>query len=333
MKRFVMAVCVCLAALTLVSSAFAVELWDFHLRGADEGLANGALPPPGLYFINDFAWTGNWSKYTNGGQSIPGAKLNAFVDLPVLLWNPGICPILGATYACAIAEPFDETTLRLSPPASPASLTGTQWGTYNTVLVPFILSWDIPCNLHVAASFAIGLNDGTTSPGDSLAAGTHIYGQQLIAKDGLNAYAWSSNNSYQFTPTLGISWLYAGWNISAEFGYTFYTRDNDCQIQNGDEMFGDYTATYTCGRWTFGVGAETQYQTFDDKGFNGLYYAKIPDSCAVNAAAGPIIGYNFGPCSLLFLYNFAITTKNDVGGDFAVLRLVIPLGNPCDWYR
>jgi len=31
----------------------ATELWDPHLRGVNEGLAAGALPPQGLYFIND----------------------------------------------------------------------------------------------------------------------------------------------------------------------------------------------------------------------------------------------------------------------------------------
>ncbi len=354
MKKVFLAIFVCLVTLTMVSSAFAVELWDWHLRGADEGLAAGALPPPGLYFINDFYWTGSWKQYTNGGevQAPPvGAtvKISGYVDVPILLWNPGICPILGATYAAAIAQPFDNATVRVIG----TDLSGSQWGTYNTVIIPFILSWEIPCDLHVAASFAVGLNDGTTSPGDSLAADPnspfyHIYGNEggfgqgpgrLLNKDGA-IYAYSSSNNYSFTPTLGISWLYAGWNISAEFQYTFWTKDNDCEIQNGDELAMDYTATYTCGKWTFGLGAEGEKQLYNDKGFYfptaaslTPVYGKINNTCAVNWTAGPIIGYNFGPCSLLFTYNFAIETKNDVGGDWAMLRLVVPLGNPCDWYK
>ncbi|MGC8492174.1 MAG: SphA family protein [Syntrophobacteraceae bacterium] len=347
MKKIIVALCICLMAFTMVTVASAEELWDWHLRGADEGLAAGALPPPGLYFINDFYWTGNWKQYSNAGHAEPNIKLNGYVDIPILLWNPGICPILGATYAAAIAQPFDQSELRIA-----GGPNGNQWGAYNTVLIPFILSWEIPCNLHVAASFAIGLNDGTTSPSDSLAADPsspfyHVYGNEngngqgpgrLLNKDG-GIYAYSSSDAYTFTPTLGISWLYAGWNISAEFQYTFWTKDSDCEIQNGDQLAMDYTATYTCGKWTFGLGAEGEQQVNNDKGFylntlTGNYvYGKVNNTMASNWTAGPIIGYNFGPCSMLFTYNFALSTKNDVGGDWAMLRLVVPLGNPYDWYK
>ncbi|MDR3568571.1 MAG: transporter [Syntrophobacteraceae bacterium] len=340
MKKFFMAVCVCLAIFTMVGSAFAEELWDWHLRGADEGLAYGALPPAGLYFINDFYWLGNWNGHDNGGHTT-GAKINGYVDVPILLWNPGLCPILGATYSAAIAQPFDSSILRVPATGGFDSATGSQWGTYNTILVPFILSWEIPCNLHVAASMQIGLNDGTTSPGDSLASITKHPGDLLASKNfsptSGNLYAWSASNNYSFSPTIGISWLYEGWNIGAEFMYTFWTKDSDCQYQNGDQLYADYTLTYTCGKWTFGLGAEGTNQLYNDKGNfftpSGYVYGKLLDTCNVNYTAGPIVGYNFGPCSLLFTYNFQLTTKNDVGGDWAMLRLVVPLGNPCDWYK
>ncbi len=351
MKKFLMAVCVCMMVFTMVGSAFAEELWDWHLRGADEGLAYGALPPAGMYFINDFYWTGNWNQYGYNAlandQRANGNKISGYVDVPILLWNPGICPILGATYSCAIAQPFDEATLRAG--SSGLGYSGTQWGTYNTILVPFILSWEIPCNLHVAASMQIGLNDGTTSPDNSAAATPgspfyHLYGGQVLASNATaanlkNVYAWSSSDAYSFSPSVGISWLYEGWNLSAEFMYTFWTKDSDCDIQNGDEAYQEYTVTYTCGKWTFGLGAEGTNQTYSDKGNlptgpgGALVYQKIPGSMSCNWTAGPILGYNFGPCSLLFTYNFALTTGNDVGGDWAMMRLVVPLGNPCDWYK
>ncbi len=349
MKKFFVAVCVCLAVLMAVSAASAEELWDWHLRGADEGLAAGALPPAGLYFINDFFWTGNWKSYDNAGNTNGLAKLDSFVDVPILLWNPGMCPILGATYACAIAQPFDYATLRADV-SGPLSATGSQWGAYNTILVPFILSWEIPCNFHVSAAFDIGMNDGTTSPGNSAASQNNLeqgvygpsakyYDNKLFSRNFNNVYAWSSSDAYTFTPVLGISWLYAGWNISAEFQYTFWTKDNDCDIQNGNELAMDYTLTYTMDKWTFGLGAEGQQQTNDDKGIyysdalGAPVYGNIQNSCAVNWTAGPIVGYNFGPCSLLLTYNFALVTKNDVGGDFAMMRLVVPLGDPCEWYK
>ena len=52
MKKFILAMCVVVAVVMMVTPVSANELWDPHLRGVDEGLAAGALPPPGFYFIN-----------------------------------------------------------------------------------------------------------------------------------------------------------------------------------------------------------------------------------------------------------------------------------------
>lgn len=348
MKKILLAMCVCLAVLTLVSSAYANELWDFHLRGADEGLAPGILPPPGLYFINNSYWATSYHNYDQNGNWIPGVKSQGYVDIPILLWTPG-CQFLGASYGAAIAQPFDQVSLRLSPPAAPATFMGNQWGAYNTVVEPIILSWRIPCNLFVSGSFTIGLNDGTTSPGDSAAAqpGNPLYHLQqgvAFSKDLKDVYAWSSNDCYTFTPMLGISWLYHGWNLSAEFAYTFYTKDTDTEYQTGDQFWADYTLTYTCGRWTFGVGAEQQNQLYNDK-FNSLIYNSAgipigetgyrsqPGTMAINYGIGPIIGYNFGPCSIMMVYNFPVGVKSDTGGEWLDLRLVIPLGNPANWWK
>ncbi len=344
MKRIVMAICVCLTVLTLVGSAFAAELWDWHLRGADEGVAAGALPPPGAYFVNDFYWAPSWKLYGNDGHlnlnvAGPGteAKLAAFVDIPVLVWVPGL-NILGASYGAAIAQPFDFASLRVVNANTGSTLaSGQQWGAYNTVFDPIILSWDIPYNFHVSAAFQVGFNDGTSSVGESKASATQLYSDKLLSKSGTNAYAWSSNNAYTFTPVIGLSWLYNGWNVSAEFMYTFWTKDNSADIQNGDQFGADYTVTYSWNRWIFGLGAAQENQVYNDKGnvalqSGALSYGKILNSENVNYSMGPIIGYNFGPCSLMFTYNFALKTKNDVGGDWAMLRLVVPLGNPSSWY-
>lgn len=270
----------------------------------------------------------------------PTTKLGSYVDVPILVWSTG-CKFLGADYGMAIAQPFDWTNLRAAAGPSgigtgTAWLAGTQWGTYNTVLVPFILSWKW-CDFRIKAAMDFGLNDGTTSPGDSAsslspkAAGFIPPGLgTFVSKHDGNIYAWSSNDNWQFTPNLGISWLHAGWNFSADFFYTWYTKDTDTNYQNGDEFAADYTITYTCGKWTFGLGAEQQNQVQKDKFDDGSRagYRSINGTQAQNYTMGPIVGYNFGPCSLMFTYNFALSTTDDVGGDWWNLRLVVPLGNP-----
>jgi hypothetical protein len=361
MKKYLLVLCLSMAALMMVTPAYSEELWDFHLRGVDEGLAAGALPPPGFYFINDlwmsnFTWHGVWDTPTHfsAGEAASNIKLtSSVVDVPILIWVPG-CKIFGADYGAAIAQPFDTTNLRVntsntSGPVPQDWLSGAQWGTYNTIVIPFLLSWKL-CDFRVKAAMQFGMNDGWNSPGNSQAAwsanplgfyhlhpaeanapgNTAYFPSSVLGKDG-NVYAWSANDSWQFTPNIGISWLHAGWNVSADLFYTWYTKDSDTDYQNGDEFSGDYTITYTCGKWTFGLGAETQVQVNSDKfdAGDGTGYHSQPNTKNANYTMGPIIGYNFGPCSLMGTYNFPLATENDFGGPWWNIRLVVPLGNPC----
>ena len=98
MKKFIMVLCVVAAAMMLVAPAYAVELWDEHLRGLDEGLAAGALPPPGVYFVNDLhvAVSDHLYGVVNNGLGIDAAsgkrdtnwKLFAYVDIPSPVVGP-----------------------------------------------------------------------------------------------------------------------------------------------------------------------------------------------------------------------------------------------------
>jgi len=344
MKKFLMVLCLSLVAVMMVTPASAEELWDYHLRGVDEGLAAGALPPAGFYFINDMYFAPSFKLYgaydtVNGvpvyksSEANSNIKLAGFIDVPILVWSSG-CKFLGADYGAAIAQPIAFTSLRAIDESTGLAANGNQWGAYNTIIIPAILSWKL-CDFRVKGAMQFGLNDGTSSPGDSLAADPtsslyHLPGAgKLAGKDG-HIYPWSSNDNYQFTPNLGLSWLHAGWNISADFFYTWYTKDSDTQYQNGDQFSADYTISYTCGKWTFGLGAEQQNQVQNDQfdAGDGFGYRSQPNTKNSNYTMGPLVGYNFGPCSLMFMYNFALETNNDLGGDWFNLRLVVPLGNP-----
>ncbi|MGA2225025.1 MAG: transporter [Syntrophobacteraceae bacterium] len=316
MKKLLLASVLCLAAVMMITPAYATETWDPHLHGVDEGLAAGALPPPGVYFINDSYFAPVAPIMGADGHQVPGLKLFAYVDVPILLWVPG-CKFLGADYGVAIAEPFDYVNVMLAHPAftgagvlTVANTSGSQWGTFNTIFLPYILSWKLPCDFRVKTALAIGFNDGTSAKTDSFEA------QNVLV-------APSSNGYYSFTPEVGISWLHAGWNLSAEFFYTFGLTNSDFEggYQSGNQFAADYTATYTCGKWTFGAGAAQEQQLFNDT--NGL--GTVGNSMARLWTAGPIVGYNFGPCSLMFTANFQISGTNDPVGAFYNVRLVVPL--------
>jgi len=311
MKKLILALFVCLAAVMVITPAYATETWDPHLHGVDEGLAAGALPPPGVYFINDSYFAPSAPIQGPNGKEVVGEKLFAYVDVPILLWVPG-CRFLGADYGVAIAEPFDYVNL-MTHPGGPGTFQvgGSQWGTFNTIILPYILSWKLPCDFRVKTALAIGIADATSSKSDSWIA------------EQTEPTAPSGNGYWSFTPEVGISWLHAGWNLSAEFFYTFGLKNDSFQggYQSGNQFAADYTLTYTCGKWTFGAGAAQEQQVFNDSNALGT----IGDSMARLWTAGPIIGYNFGPCSLMLTVNFPLSGTNDPVGEFYNVRLVIPL--------
>jgi hypothetical protein len=294
---------VALAATLILSAshAFAEELWNPHLRGTDEGLAAGALPPQGVYFINDLYFV-TW-KTLNGNGDATGNKLNAFIDIPIALWNPGI-KVLGADYAVAIAQPFDYTSV--SGPAFNSTEPGNgHTGTFNTVVMPGLLSWALPYDFHVKTGLAVYVDDASSSaaypaPAKGVGAG---------------------NSFWTLEPKLGISWLHDGWNLSADMMYDYNFDDTTTHYNSGNMFDVDYTATKTFGKWTAGVGAYQQNQLERDQ-INGVSTAGTTREAY---GIGPIAGYNFGPVDLQATYNYGVITHHDFGGDFFNIRLVAPL--------
>ena len=115
MKKLLLTMCVCMAVVMVVAPAYAEELWDWHLRGVDEGLAAGALPPQGFYFVNDSYFAPSFKVHADNGSTISTEKLAGYVDVPILLWATGL-KFLCADYAVAVAQPFDYTNLRTPEP-------------------------------------------------------------------------------------------------------------------------------------------------------------------------------------------------------------------------
>ncbi|MTJ81044.1 MAG: transporter [Telmatospirillum sp.] len=289
--------------------AFAEELWDPHLRGVDEGLAAGALPPPGVYFVNNSYFLPDG--YVGDSKST-STKLQAYVNVPILLWTTGV-RILGADFGVAIAQPFDYTNLNVGHVE-----VGNHWGTYNTVLMPAILSWKLPYDLHVKTQFAVYVDNGSSS---------------ASTKNSPSAGVGAAMANWTFEPGLGISWLHDGWNVSAQMLYETNTADNNSskafnggKYQSGDQLAFDYTITKTIGKWVVGVGAyENNQLQRDNLCVSATNCGGQPGTATLSFAVGPIVGYNFGPIELMAIFNHQTVNHNDVGGDTFNLRTVIPL--------
>jgi hypothetical protein len=293
-----------MAGIVLAASRVsAEELWDPYLRGVNEGLAAGALPPPGVYGVLDNYWM-SYTLHDSGGAKVPGTDLSVLIEVPIVLWVPGI-KILGADYAAAIAQPFDYTS---SPGLSNTTGAGN-WGTFNTILIPGQLSWTLGA-FHVKAGFEVYLPDASSTMVDLL------HGR--LSNGGMP----SGNGYATVQPDLGISWLNGGWNLSADLHLAIpVTADTatNYTYRSGNEFAADYTAVKTIGLWTLGLGAHQENQLKADT-LNGR---TVTHSIASNFGAGPMLGYQFSGIGVLAGWNRNFRARNDVAGDFVNVRFVV----------
>ena len=250
-------------------------------------------------------------------NSVAGTNLSALVEVPIVVWVPGI-KLLGADFWAAIAQPFDYTSFG---PTNTGVGSGN-WGTYNTVLFPAFLNWSFG-EFHVGTGLRIGIADATTSYAD-------IINGQWSHKSGLP----SGNGYWTVQPDIAATWLHDGWNLSFWGHFPIpvsSTTATEYSYHSGVEYEGDYTIAKTIGKWTFGVGAYqiNQFNSDSCSGYNcPNYYGANPSNDVHKIAArfgvGPIVSYQFNGIAVDVIVNQSVYTRNDVGGLFANVRFVVP---------
>jgi hypothetical protein len=277
-----------LAALAIggaASSALAEETGTFQnrLNGATEGLPLGALPPPGLYTGLETAYLGMLG---NGGASQGNAAGGAHLYLPAiaqavpLLYVPG-WNFLGATYGMSAVQAFYTFISCGAAPCSAggaAPIAGGGFVYTNTLWNPITLSWNLGGGWFVSAAFNF------TGPDGSRGTGTP------------NPDYWT------FEPAVAISYLSNNWVLSANFFYDINTASAGvcCAaaagtgITGGNALYGDLTAVYKIGKWEIGPVGYFEVQTTADTG------PGCPALCGLyqTAAAGALVGYDFGPVDI-----------------------------------
>ena len=295
-----------LAAVLVSAQASAEENWTPHLPGVTEGLAAGALPPPGFYFLNT-TMLAPFSLYDKNGNG-NGVKADIFVDVPMVLWNPGI-KVLGADYAVGLAQPITHVS------TSGGGMDESSWGLFETILMPAKLAWQLPSDFHIAAGLAVYVPDGTAQK------------TVISYRDGDYKGVPNSINYWALEPSLGISLLHDGWNVSANINYDINFKNQDSGYTSGNALVVDYTLTKTIGAWTVGVGGYSVNQLEDDESDVATIQANI-DAADGNRqtkyAAGPIVGYDFGKAALTAYYNHGFGAKNVLSDNTLWTRLMVP---------
>jgi len=290
------------------SKSFAVEGSDFtnYLRGATQGLPLGGLPPPGLYGGFGLNATGLGGNAGKGNQTIPGAvTAPAFGYGFNLLYVPG-WTFLGANYAASVVQGFYLATAESSknPPFATSSVNAQL---ANTNFTPIDLSWNLGHGWFTSLALTIVAPDGSQWP-------------STFASVDLNPDYWT------FAPGWALSYFDASWMLSANFRYDINTASKGVTMAapflggagngfiSGNELFGDLTALYKMGKWSFGPVGYFEAQTTADKPGKGV--ACTPGICGYQSqvAVGALVGYDFGPVAVQAWFDQTVECANAVCG-------------------
>jgi hypothetical protein len=288
--------------------SFAVEPGDFtnYLRGASQGLALGALPPPGLYGGVAFDVTGAGASPGKGNQSTAFASNPAPGFGQSLLWVPG-WTIFGGTYAFNIVqgEYYGMSLSSINPPFAASAINGPELA--NTTINPFTLSWTLGHNWFTA----IGIN---------IIAPIGSQWRSTVSDLNLNPDYWT------FAPAWAISYIDPNWFLSANFRYDINTASRGVTMGapflgnaangfvSGNELFGDFTGLYRVGKWQFGPVGYFEAQTTADKPGGGV--PCTPAICGYQSqiALGALVGYDFGPVALQAWFDDTVECQNAICG-------------------
>jgi len=317
-------VCTTLAVLAgsiLSEQSAAREPGNFgqYQRGVTMGDPAAAAPPPGLYFENTTLLA---PQITGNGQSA-GFKVDAMLDIPVLIWSTG-WSFLGASVMAYVAQPvFNLTSWNTSGPPYSSTFYPT---VHNTWVTPVSLSWNLGKGWFASAGFAFYAPDGSS-------------------------YDKTANPDYwTFEPHAAVSYLADGWNLTASFAYDVNTASAGhvgafagtpaaafgIGYRSGDQAFLDITATKKFGNWEIGPVAYLEAQTTSDRPGGGASCAQMAAATgaicgrATDLAIGGLIGYDFGRIALKLILTESVYTKDEFGGFAMWTKVSFPLFAPED---
>jgi hypothetical protein len=292
-----------------VSKSFATEPGDFtnYLRGATQGLPLGALPPPGLYGgfgLNATGLTGGAGK---GDQAIAGPSVAPAFGYGInFLYVPG-WTFLGASYGMAVVQGFYQAELA-TPATPPFSAESISPEFANTNFTPIDLSWALGHGWFVAAALTIVAPDGSRWPSNA-----------AFGAVDLNPDYWT------FAPGLAVSYLDANWLLSANFRYDINSASQGTTMSpflpagaangyvSGNLLFGELTALYKLGKWSFGPVGYFVAQTTADHPGGGIPCTPVICGNQSQIDVGFLIGYDFGPVAVQVWADNTVECANCIG--------------------
>ncbi len=291
-----------------VPYAVATEGGGSMYPGGNEDFMAGALPPPGLYYINYFNYTNYDSFRDNSGDKVDDfhaqAVVNAFRFVYVSKKK-----LLGADVIGHAVVPFVNIHGTLEFPGGPR-LTGTKTGLGDVTINPFSLAWHWK-NFHCVAGVDFNLPTGSYSKDDFVNPGRHYW---------------------NFEPLFGFTYLSdRGLEASAKIMYNFNTVNSATHYTSGQELGVDYLLGLHCGPWAYGINGYYYLQTTDDKYRGHKVKNYFPNwqgdgrdgyGKGRQLSIGPAIQYNYKNMFFNVKYQWDTNVKNKPEGSHLWLKFM-----------
>ncbi len=274
------------AAIGLAALSLPAHAYEFGSPGVEQkpgivlGGSSAGTPPPGIYMFEQFFTY--QAKITGPGRP-PGdlvpVRLNS--ESTGILFVPG-WTFLGAAYDAVIVQPV--SSLGVGPPVN-----SNYFGLHNTLIIPAELSWKLgDTGLFVKSGLGMYAPDGSISGPAGLSGAGHPW--------------WT------FVPSLTVSYLKEGWNVTSSFYLEMNTKNTVTDYQSGDIFHAEFAATKRLGKWTVGPVGYYYGQISDDH--SSAFYRNAINVDRYNVwAVGGLAGYDFGPVAV------NVWALNDVHAD------------------
>ena len=269
------------------------------------GLAYGANPPPGVYFIN-FGYGGE-SRISGKGTAfgLDGFKTRSFHETGAFIWSTP-WQVLGASWTmvwvggvvhASLVDPNDRVTAHITELINPG-------------FSPMSLSWNLGSGLFAKAGIFVWAPIGTIERG--------LYNNGLGS---IGAPYWT------IEPHFAISYLADGWDLTAAMIYGTHTRNTYSDVINGNSLNIDLTATKKYGHWELGPIGYFSTQVTGDSGCEAFYG---PGVCAygTKAGVGGLLGYHSGAVTMKLSVTSSVYNNNSLDGWRVWTKISVPLSPP-----
>lgn len=268
--------------------------------GASMGVPIAAPSPFDGVFFSSRTGLSYQNLYDNNGNELPTEITirDTALQLAVI---PGFA-LLGGQYRAFLTVPYVDVDSKNI--ATRMGLVNANNGGIGSIEIrPIDISWQTAPGIFVSAGVSVHTPTGWDAT-------------ELVNP---------GQNFWTVSPSVGVSYLRDGWNVSAHLLFFANEANRDNDYESGDEINLNFTAMKDIGNdWSIGAVGFWRKQLNDDKNPSGAYGGFVANR-AEQGGIGVSVTKQIGPINLNAMYTRDLYAKNTGAGDRFWFNAIIPL--------